>query len=167
MKIILACEGMSEVYLLNSLIDRGYLTFDAPILLDKPIVLRQLSKIGYAIHTLDMNEEIVVYRIGDTLNEEMSMKGFEMRSNHIKQFKVCTKPEIEMLVVINEGLGKEYSKCSHDISPKSFINSKLDNYNPKDYFQNNDMINAIKEYKRIKSHKKDEYCLLDLIEKRM
>ena len=43
MTILLACEGQSEVYLLNGLIERGYLSFDYPLLLDEPIHLRQLT----------------------------------------------------------------------------------------------------------------------------
>ncbi len=39
MKILLACEGQSEVYLLNGLIERGYLSFDCPLLLDEPLHL--------------------------------------------------------------------------------------------------------------------------------
>lgn len=40
MKILLACEGQSEVFLLNSLIEKGYLNFKYPLLLDEPIRLR-------------------------------------------------------------------------------------------------------------------------------
>ena len=164
MKILLACEGQSEVELITNLLERGYLHFDAPILLDKPIVLRQLSKIAYAINTLDIKEQIVVYRIGDTLNEKMSLDGFQMRSDYIKQFKVCTKRELEMLIIINEGLIDEYNKCSATVKPKSFIKSHIPGLNLKKYFESHDLINAIKEYKRIKKHKKDEFYLIDLIE---
>lgn len=163
MKIILACEGQSEVELITNLIKRGYLHFDAPILLDKPIVLRQLNKIAYAINTLDIKEQIIIYRIGDTLNEEMLLDKFQMRSKYITQIKVCTKRELEILIIINEGLLNEFNKCSSKVKPKSFIKTHFPNLNLKEYFESHDLYEAIKEYKRIKKHKKDESCLIDLI----
>ena len=80
MKILLACEGQSEVYLLNSLIRRGYLSFDCPLLLDEPIRLRQLAEISPIINSLPVNEDIIVYRIGDTLKDTLSLSKFKMHS---------------------------------------------------------------------------------------
>lgn len=165
MKILLACEGQSEVELISNLIERGYLHFDAPLLLDRPIVLRQLTKIAYVINTLDIKEEIIVYRIGDTLNEELSYKGLEMRKPYISEYKICTKPELEILIIINERLLDSYKKCSRTTKPKSFVNSCIDEYCPKTYFEKNDLVNAINEYKHIKKHKKDEHYLADLLDK--
>ncbi|HHT67317.1 MAG TPA: hypothetical protein GX010_03730 [Erysipelotrichaceae bacterium] len=165
MKIILACEGQTEVYLLENLINRGYLHFGNDLLLDKPIKLRQLKEIESIINTLPIDEYIDIYRIGDTLKEKLSKKGFELREKHIKEIKICTKTEIEILVIINENLLDEYEKNKNTIKPKQFIKQHIKNFDPKEYFDKHDMYPAICEYKRIKQHKKDEWCLKDLIDK--
>lgn len=165
MKILLACEGQSEVYLLNSLIERGYLSFDCPLLLDEPIRLRQLTEISPIINSLPIDEDIIVYRIGDTLRDALSLTKFKMRSGHIKSYKVCTKTEIEILVIINEGLYSEFIKRPKNPKPKSFVNEMIEGFDPEIYFSEHDMLNALREYKRIKKHSKDEMYLIDLIEK--
>lgn len=162
MKILLACEGNSEVYLLKSLIQNGYLLFNYPLILDEPIKVRQLDDIASVINSLDINEEIIVCRIGDTLKEEMSLAKFKLRANHIKIYKFCTKPEIEILVIINEQLISEYKKSKK--RPKTFVNEKIKRFDPELYFLHHDMINAIKEYKRLKKHKNDEMYLIDLFD---
>ena len=156
MKILLACEGQSEVYLLTGLINRGYLSFECPILLDEPVHLRQLTDIAPIINLLPIDEDIVIYRIGDTLKDSLSLNKFKMRSEHIKSYKYCTKTEVEILVIINEGLYSEYMKCSRNMKPKAFVQKHIPSFNPATYFLENDMVNALKEYKRIKKHNKDE-----------
>ena len=163
MKILLACEGQSEVYLLNGLIKRGYLSFDCPLLLDEPIHLRQLVKIAPIINSLPVDEEIIIYRIGDTLKDDLSLTKFKMRSEHIKTYKVCTKTEVEILVIINEGLYSEFSKAPKNTKPKSFIYEYMPSFDPSIYFLEHDMTNALKEYKRIKKHHKNELYLIDLL----
>ena len=163
MKILLACEGQSEVYLLNGLIERGYLSFDCPLLLEEPMHLRQLTEIAPIINSLPVNEEIIVYRIGDTLKEALSTSKFKMRDDYIKSYKYCTKTEVEILVIINEGLYDEFLKAPKNTKPKSFINRHMPSYDPAVYFLEHDMLNALKEYKRIKKHKKDEFYLIDLL----
>ena len=165
MKILLACEGQSEVYLIKNLIERGHLSFDHPLLLDEPIKLRQLVEIAPIINSLPKDEDLIVFRIGDTLKDELSLLKFEMRSNHIKVFKVCTKPEIEILVIINENLFSEFNKKTKNTKPKSFVREKIKDFEPEDYFSRHDMLNDLIEYKRLKNHKKDEMYLIDLIRK--
>lgn len=83
----------------------------------------------------------------------------------MKVYKVCTKPEIEVLVIINEGIYPEYIKNSKKYRPKSFVNSKLKDFDIESYFYSNDLSNAIREYKRLKKHNKDELYLADLLTK--
>lgn len=163
MKILLACEGQSEVHLINGLIKRGYLSFDCPLLLEEPIHLRQLSEIAPIINSLPVDEEIIVYRIGDTLKDTLSLSRFKMRSKYIKSYKYCTKTEIEILVIINEGLCSEFEKAPKNIKPKAFIRKHIPSFDPSVYFYEHDMSNALKEYKRIKKHNKDELYLFDLL----
>lgn len=99
------------------------------------------------------------------MKEELSLAKFKMRIPHIKIFKVCTKTEVEILAIINEGLYSEYLKHSKSMKPKSFINDKMHSFNPAIYFIEHDLYDALKEYKRIKKHSKDELYLFDLLKK--
>lgn len=165
MKIILACEGESEVDLIQSLIDKKILCFKCEIFMDMPIVIRQLSKFKPLIDTLSIDEEIIIYRIGDTLKDKIDYRGFELRKKYIKEYKICTKPEIEILIIINEGWYKEFINKHKNIKPKGFVNSKFKNFDIKKYFQTHNMLNAIVRYNKIKKKKKNEYTLHDLINK--
>ena len=164
MKIILACEGKTEVSLINSLIEKGTLCFHNDIIDEGPCVLRQLDKIKPLISILPLAEPIFVFRIGDTLKDEISLKGFEMRKEYIHSIKICTKPEIEMLVIIQEGLLLEYNKSEFYGNPKQFLKSKKFDFDPNEYFRRHNMRSSIIKYRKNKKHNKDEYYLADLID---
>lgn len=164
MKIVLACEGKTEVCLIKDLIERGILSFNSEIIYEEPLVLRQLDKIKPLIVTLPLDEDILVFRIGDTLTDEMSLKGLEIRMEHIRIYKICTKPEIEILVIIQEGFWTEYNNSEFCGDPKQFLKSKKFSFDPNTYFLQNGMIDSIVKYKKYKKHKKEEYYLADLID---
>lgn len=91
-------------------------------------------------------------------------------------YKYCTKPELEMLLISNEGLEKEYEKVKSNMSPKDFAKKNI-SYNRKKYNQSSkfleeyfgganviNLIESIKKYKLYKKHnKKDELYLADLL----
>lgn len=89
--------------------------------------------------------------------------------------KYCTKPELEMLLIIAEGLTDKYEKVKSTVKPKNFAKDyikcgkrKYDNstYFYTDYFGSDPeiLVHCIKEYKKYNSaHKKDEYYLADLL----
>ena len=87
-------------------------------------------------------------------------------------YKYCTKPELEIMLIIHENMVKEFNKSNR--TPKSFAKDKI-KLNGRKYDQSNeflesyysnidDLINDIIEYKRIKKdHNKDELYLADLL----
>ena len=89
--------------------------------------------------------------------------------------KYCTKPELEMLLIISEGFVDEFEKTKSTVSPKEFAKShircgkrKYDNstgFYQEYYGENCDkLISAICEYKEIrKNHKKGELYLADIL----
>ena len=162
MKNILACEGPSEVCLIKSLICFGHTLAVDNIFLDEPIVARQIHKYLPLINAMDVSEDINILRIGDTQNEEFSRKELETRDDHIRVLKYCTKPELEILVIINEGLFDRFCKCSSKIRPKQFVKRNVKDFNIDNYFLKNDMFEALNKYKMLKKHKKDELFLIDL-----
>ena len=85
-------------------------------------------------------------------------------------------PELEMILIIAEGMFKDYEKDKSTMSPKEFakVNIKLgkrkyDNSSRfyADYFSTNIqlLVQSIKEYQRVKgkTHEKDEHCLSELL----
>lgn len=85
----------------------------------------------------------------------------------ISQHKFCTKPELEMLLIIAENKISKYEK----VKTKKNITYKKRRYDNSTffyelYFQDriNLLINSIKEYRRTHSkHKFDEGYLFDLL----
>lgn len=162
---VLGCEGNAEVYLIDSLIKRGHLLFNKNDLLDmRPIHFRQPIEIAPLIDILTKDTEITFYRIGDTQKEEYDFERFNVRKEHIKVIKLCTMPEIEILIVINEGLYDEYLKVKSKMMPKQFVKERIKSFSSfKQYVSEHDMLFAIKEYKRIKKHKNGEGYLADIL----
>lgn len=159
--IILACEGDTEVQLIKSLMEKKQLSFEDEILRDGPIKMRQLDKVAPLIHSLEQNVPITIYRIGDTLRDELSLKDFKVRAKNITQYKVCTKPECEILVIIAKGDFKKFQTSKE--KPKTFCKINYHQFDAITFFQNNDMLPYIAAYKHLKTHEKDEYYLDDLI----
>lgn len=90
--------------------------------------------------------------------------------------KYCTKPELEILLIMAEGLLGEYEKVKSKVSPKEFAKAHIklgkkayDNSSKfyEDYFGNNveALVDSIKQYKKLrgKTHDKSELCLYELL----
>lgn len=162
--IVLGCEGKVELILIENLIKNNHLKYPKEDILDRrPIHFRQPRTIAPIINALPSDEKIIFCRIGDTQKEDYDISCFKSRIDNIEVIKICTKPEIEILIIINEGLMDEYLKTQSKIRPKQFVKNKFPNLDIGDYINNNDLYTAIKEYKRIKKHKSDEHYLLDLL----
>ena len=162
---VLGCEGNDEVYLINYLIDKGYLIFKREEILDRrPIHFRQPSEIAPLIDLLPPETDIIFYRIGDKQTDEFNLKRFEFRKDHIQVIRVCTTPELEILVIINENLLNEYLKVKSLVMPKQFVKEKVKGFTTiKEYLKNHDLYDAIIKYKEIKKTREGEICLADLL----
>lgn len=166
--VVLACEGNSEVELLNQLMSNNNLVFKHEQILDRrPIHLRQPKLIVPIINILPADTDITIYRIGDTQKDDFDISCFgDNRQKKTKIIKVCTTPEIEILIIINENMYDEYLKVKSKIKPKQFVKVFVPNYiSFSDYINNHDMVAAIKEYKRIKKNRRGELYLADIIKK--
>lgn len=167
------CEGPNELEIINILLEHNKLKFaEDDLLTMEAFHARQINGIVKIAINLYNEGEIVVLRIGDTLTDKLNIKGYEDKIKDVHN--ICTKPEIEMLLIIAEGRMGEYNKVSTKMKPKTFakenIKCKRQRYNNstkfyRDYFENNVdlLVDAIMEYKRIKKHKKNEYYLADLL----
>lgn len=178
MRILVMCEGPNEEVLLNSLLKANALKFTEDDLIGRRVYpIRQLN-IPIIQSELKMyGKPVKIYRVGDTQNDKIKIPNnlaHVVTSSEI--YKYCTKPELEMLLILNEGLEKEYEKVKSNTSPKDFAKKNIA-YNGKKYNQSSqfleeyfggenvgNLIESIKKYKSYKRHnKRDELYLADLL----
>lgn len=163
--VILGCEGPCEVALINKLLDNNALIFDKKDILDRRAIhFRQPKSIAHLINILPFDEPLIFYRIGDTQKDEYDFSCLSFRIDKITVYKVCTKPEIEILGIIQENLYKDYLKVKSKIQPKQYLKNKFSNFGSFiDYIEEKDLTSAIRKYKNLKCHRKDEMYLADLL----
>lgn len=177
MKILVLCEGTCEKTIIELLLDNNKLKITRDDLIGlEPYVLRQINK---TIETVLFHnaKEIKIFRIGDTQKEKLKIPRELKNIVSIDRiFKYCTKPEIEILLLINEGLEKKFEKVKSNYKVSEYAKSNII-YNKNKYKKTkqfleeyyggqriNMLIENIKEYRRKKrKHEKDELYLAELL----
>ena len=161
------CEGKNEEAIMELLLDNNKLKFTRNDLIGlKPYNIRGLDNPFIKSELRLYNKEVLIYRIGDTQNDKLKIPNdikYIVKKENI--FKYCTKPELEILLIINENLYQEYLKSKK--SPKIFAKENIV-YNGKYYDQSSQylknyyglsrvklLISNLYEYKRLKKHNKD------------
>ena len=178
MKFLVMCEGPNEKAVVDILLDAGCLKFTRDDLVNLTVYhARQLTapiiKTALSIYT----GEFEVYRIGDSMTEKLPVPAdYQGRFKRARKF--CTKPELEMLLLIAEGKEAEFEKVKagkHRMKPKDFCKANVihnrKRYNNstqffRDYFDSDieTLVAVIKKYKQTHgAHKKDEEYLADLL----
>ncbi|KIM18269.1 hypothetical protein HW41_07185 [Apilactobacillus kunkeei] len=116
------CEGTAEQEIINILLKNDLLKFSASKLLAGK-VLRERNGKQFCQKRLnfDFDEKIVIYRILDSTSENFKIpKVYDKKIENT--IRIITKPEIEILIIFNEGMYSEFSKSN--LKPSSFIKSK-------------------------------------------
>lgn len=160
-------EGTSELALINVLIASRLFSVETADMLDEKVFhKRQVDGYIYTLlRALPKSEKITIIRIGDTLRDELKIdKRFKTRIQ--REIKICTKPELEKLVLISEGLMDEWRKTK--LKPSVFLKMQqkryLKNYEYLyNYFLSINIKEVLSEYKRITKHARDEYYLIDFV----
>lgn len=176
MKYLLMCEGPNELEIIRMLLEHNRLIFTADDLLNlTPYHARQIVSNPTVKTALNLYYgEVKVLRIGDKLNEELKIpKEYKGKIKGVEKY--CTKPELEMLLIISEELNGKFEKEKSKKSPKSFSKENIV-YNKKHYDNSTAfyrdyyghridlLVNTIKKYKQIKGkHHKDELYLANLL----
>ena len=176
MKRLIICEGPNELCIMRILLNNDKLIFgDDELIGLTPYFARQLNN-ATVKNELDIypGKDVVVMRVGDVQNENLKIPE-DYSEKIIRVEKYCTKPELEMLLIISEGKVAEFEKTKSTISPKEYAKThirfgkkKYDNSTQffMDYYGSDpdSLVEAIREYKRIKgAHKKGELYLADLL----
>lgn len=176
MKKLIMCEGPNELAIVKILLKNDMLIFDEDNLLGlTPYHARQISKSAQVKLELNMySGRVDVIRIGDKQSDELKVpKEYKEKINSVEKY--CTKPELEMLLIIAEGLESEFQKVKSNESPKEFAKENIKyngvKYNNstkfyEDYFGTRPelLYDSIIKYHEInKGHKKGEGYLAKLL----
>ena len=175
MKLLVMCEGANEKAIMDILLENQQLSFTPDDLLGLVTFhARQIQSSGVVKAELNMYPgKVKILRIGDTQSEKLVIPAI-YKDKIVSVEKYCTKPELEMLLIISEGLAEEYEKLKSSVKPKVFAKQNVW-YNRKRYDNSTKLyrnyysdyrkpVDAIQEYKMKKgSHRKDELYLADLL----
>ena len=170
------CEGPNELEIVKILLENNCFIFSEDDLLDlMPFHARQISSSPAVKTALNIypGNDVVVYRIGDKLNDTLKIPNdYKGKITEVKKY--CTKPELEMLLIISEGKESDYEKVKSKTMPKEYAKAHIvfkrkryDNSTRfyKDYYsgRSEKLVDDIKKYKQIKSNAKGELYLADLL----
>lgn len=103
------CEGGAERAILDLLLDNHKLIFERKELIEEEVLsCRKGAEFETRYLRKGFTDKITIYRILDSRSENFKLsKGYKHK---IEVKNVITAPEIEMLIICNEGKYKEYEK---------------------------------------------------------
>ena len=176
MKILIMCEGANEKEIMDIFLENDCLIFTEDDLIGlTPYHARQIKTSAQVRMELNIYPgKVKILRVGDKQSDILKIPA-EYKDKIISVEKYCTKPELEMLLIIAEGLVSEYDKVKSGVKPKNYAKNhikcgrkKYDNSTSfyREYFGNNKelLVKCIREYKKCnKAHNKDEHYLAELL----
>ena len=166
------CEGGAERAIMDLLLDNHRLIFEREDLIDEELLrCRKGKEFEEKYLRKGFSEKITVYRILDSKSENFKLsKAYEHKIDIVN---VITSPEIEMLIICNEGKYTEFKKLKSknpEEKPSTYCKSILKYKDVKkydfvyEYFSDIDvLINALHEYRRVSKVHKDEKTLWNLL----
>lgn len=162
------CEGGAETAIMNMLLDQNKLIFSRDELLEGEI-LKTIKGKDFETRYLkkDFAGKIKVYRVLDSRRENFKIS--KAYQHKVEIVNVITAPEIEMLIICNEGKYLDFEKRKN-MSPSEYCKSILKMKNVKsvsfvkEYFSDISVLEkSLYEYKRISKVRKDEKTIYDLL----
>ena len=115
------CEGPNEKTVIQILLENDCLIFSEDDLVGlTPYHARQIQTSGQVRAELNMYPgKVEVIRVGDKQSDNFKIPT-EYRGKIISVEKYCTKPELEMLLIIGEGHFEKYEKVKSKMKPKEY-----------------------------------------------
>lgn len=161
------CEGGAERAIIDLLLDNHMLVFDREQLLEEEVLrCRSAKEFEDKYLRKGFREKITVYRILDSRRENFKLS--TIYQSKIDVINVVTAPEIEILIIYNEGKYKEFKNSVE--KPSVYCKSTLRYKDVKsyDFIQKyfadiNVLKRALHEYRRVSKVQKDEIALYDLL----
>ncbi len=176
MKYLIMCEGPNELEVIKILLENDCFTFSMDDLLGLVSYhARQIKGSGQVQTALNMYPgKVVILRIGDKLSDKLVIPK-EYKDKIISVEKYCTKPELEILLIISENMTMEFEKVKSKKKAKTFAKENIrcgrkpyknDTAFYRNYYGSNIqlLVNSIKDYRKYQgAHKKDEHYLAELL----
>lgn len=161
------CEGAAESAIIDILVDHDLLLFPRSEMLDERVIrCRNAKKFEERYLRKGFDEPISVIRILDSRREEFHLS--KAYAHKVDVINVITAPEIEMLIIHNEGAYEKFKRSGK--KPSDFCKTALKmhevkSYNfVKAYFSKPEkLVEAIKAYRRTAKAQRGEYMLSDLL----
>lgn len=166
------CEGGAERAILDLLLDNHKLIFEREELIEEE-VLRCRSSKEFEKRYLrkEFADKITIYRILDSRRERFDLgKAYEPK---VDVKNVITAPEIEKLIICNEGKIKNYERESRknpSLKPSTYCKAFLKYSDVKsydfvtEYFSDIEvLLNALHEYRRVSKIRANEMTIWDLL----
>ncbi len=163
------CEGTAEQAIIDILLENEKLIFSKNDLLDERVIrTRNAKKFEDKYLGKAFSEKITIYRILDSVNEKFKLS--KAYRNKVDVINIYTRPEIEILIIINESKYDEFSKkYKNKIKASEYCKTKLKLKDIKtrnfilNYFSDSDkLVHVIKEYQRV-TKKTEHKSLADLL----
>ena len=176
MKYLIMCEGPNELEIIRILLEHHRLIYTEDDLLNLvPYHARQISNNAAVKTALNLyHGKVQILRIGDKLSDELKIpREYKGQIEDVRKY--CTKPELEMLLIISENKEAIFEKVKGKLSPKTFSKENIiynrTRYNNSTAFYREYygeridlLVDTVKRYKQLKGkHQKDEYYLADLL----
>lgn len=161
------CEGAAEAAIIDILVDHNLLIFSRSEMLDEKVIrCRSAKQFEERYLRKGFEEPISVVRTLDSRREQFRLS--KAYKHKVDVINVITAPEIEMLIIHNEGEYERFKRSGK--KPSDFCKSELRMHDVKsydfvkEYFSNPDtLVRAIAEYRRVANIPKGEYTLVDLL----
>lgn len=177
MKYLIMCEGTDELAVINILLNNDMLKISRDDLIGlQAYQARQINAIVKTSLKIYPYNDVEIWRIGDKQGDELKIPSeFRDKLSRERIKKYCTKPELEILLIISEDKLSDYEKVKSKVMASEFakgnikFNRKKYNKSVKfyeEYFEGRHELLAelLRKYKQINgSHKKDELYLCDLL----
>ena len=126
-QIICLCEGTSEEGIMNMLINAGELIFSREQLVYKKVHRRiSVKKVQRKFLNLEYDSTVVILRIIDSKREQFNLDKVYAENTKIKKATCLTKPEIEILIIIDSNELEKYYKVKSKMKPSEFCKQKLE-----------------------------------------
>ena len=166
------CEGSAERAILDLLLDNHKVIFEREELIEEEVLrCRNGKEFEKRYLRKGFTDKITIYRILDSRSEKFNLgKAYEPKVD-IKN--VITAPEIEKLIICNEGKIKDYERESRknpNLKPSTYCKAFLKYPNVKsydfvmEYFSDMEvLLNALHEYRRISKIRANEMTIWDLL----
>lgn len=163
-QVLVSCEGGAEDAIIRLLLDEGKLCFDSSRLIDITR-LRKASDIERQYLGFEYDEPVVLLYVTDSLRSQFKLGALYRGVCSVR--RICTRPEIEILVIINEGAYDEFKKSN--MKPSAFCKQKLGMRavkRPEEvrrYWTPTSLQWAAEQYARLHRFEKGEFSLADIL----